>query len=926
MQDYWSRIDLIFNDALDMPKASRHRYLEEVCEGNEMLRQEVEGLLLAFEQSNGLLEQGVPDEIVALIPKVIEALDRVPKQIGPFSIRKKIGEGGMAIVLLAEQTDPKRQVALKMLKPGLHTREVVARFVSERHMLAQINHPNVAQIYDVGIEDGKPYFTMEYVDDGEPIQQYCEKHNLSIENRIQLVIQVCEGVHAAHQKGIIHRDLTPANVLAFNANGTHWAKVIDFGIGKATKKAHMDSLILHKTRTDMIMGTPIYMSPEQTSITGLGMDTRTDVYGIGTILYRLLTGRPPFKSDRFNQLAFDEIVSIIRHEEPPKPSRIVNTTGQKRTSQKLTIQRELDWIVAKTLAKEKHRRYDSVSALAKDLRNFLERKPVDAGPISRIYRLKKTIQRNYIATVGLGVGTVALLVGILFSVLALIRAENARIEAENRASQLTTTVRFLQDMFRSPSPWDQGLDIKVRDLISPWASAIDHEFPNSPLIRARLHQTVGETYTGFGDLPKAEHHLQKSAEIFENQFAASHPERLANMCKVADLWRAKYQFDRAMSTYYVILDSFKNETSIRHPIHLLALRGIANTLFEKTHYEDAASVFEDIQACLDQSIDAYQRERSTNHLSLALTYQQIDRLDESRSLFERALADFEIMFGPEHPYCLNARNGLANLLLRIGKFKEAEELLRDLLSMRERVFGVDHYQTAQVMNQLGRALMNQGMFTEAQQYQERALMIYRDQLPSGNPRIFKAIHNLALTVRKNGDNESAAQLLEEMITQFKDDLDETDQNRLKSLQLLANIYSDLGRNEASNLLYHSILASRIKKHGESHLYVLNTRFNYALSFERMNQYRQAIAVLEPAYNVLKHRQQTDATSNRIKTYFGTLLLIDRQFSRAEPVLLEAFETARVHHHKHVDRIANRLVELYTKTGQFEKAERFADPP
>jgi serine/threonine protein kinase/Flp pilus assembly protein TadD len=397
----------IYIEAMNRPDpADRRRFLDEACAGNEVLRERIESLIRQSDQLGSFLEKSPQPEATA---DVFNLAEKSGTQIGPYKLLQQIGEGGMGVVYMAEQHEPvKRRVALKIIKPGMDTRQVIARFEAERQALSLMDHPNIAKVLDAGTtESGRPYFVMELVK-GQPITQYCDEKHLTPRQRLELLLPVCQAIQHAHQKGIIHRDIKPTNILVAEYDQQAVPKVIDFGVAKATSQALTEKTMF--TGFGQIVGTLEYMSPEQAKVNQLDIDTRSDIYSLGVLMYELLTGSTPFDKTRLRSAAFDEMLRIIREEEPERPSTRLSSAdtlpsiAANRSMEPgrlgRAIRGELDWIVMKALEKDRNRRYETASNLAADLQRYLNDEPVQACPPSAAYRLRKFARRNK-AAIGL---------------------------------------------------------------------------------------------------------------------------------------------------------------------------------------------------------------------------------------------------------------------------------------------------------------------------------------------------------------------------------------------------------------------------------------------------------------------------------------------------------------------------------------------
>jgi serine/threonine protein kinase len=463
------------------------------------------------------------------------------RNIGSYHLLQKIGDGGMGEVWLAEQTRPvRRQVALKLVKAGMDTAQVLARFDAERQALALMDHAAIAKIFDGGsTPEGRPYFAMEYVR-GDAITQYCDRNRLSVRDRLELFIQLCDGVQHAHQKGIIHRDLKPSNVLVSLADGKPVPHIIDFGIAKAMAQPLTEQPLF--TAIGGFVGTVEYMSPEQAELS-VDIDTRTDVYSLGVLLYELLTGTLPFERKQLRNAGVDEIRRTIREQDPPKPSTRVGTdatsttTGEQRRLQpaKLVslLRGDLDWITMRALEKERGQRYQTANELALDVRRYLNYEPVMAGPPSTAYRVRKFARRHRLAVAA---ATSAVIVLAVFAVVTAIQAgriARERDRANNEAATSRQISEFLTGLFTVSDPSEaRGRAITAREILDKGARDLE-QLKDQPELQARLQATIGSVYTSLGVYPEATPLLEQSVATRRRILGADHPDTL----KAVNEWR-----------------------------------------------------------------------------------------------------------------------------------------------------------------------------------------------------------------------------------------------------------------------------------------------------------------------------------------------------------------------------------------------------
>ncbi len=642
--------------------------------------------------------------------------------IGSYHLLKLIGEGGMGAVYLAEQKQPvRRRVAVKLIKVGMDTREVVARFESERQALALMDHPAVAKVFDAGsTPEGRPYFVMEYVD-GLPITDYCDQHKLTMRQRLELFILVCEGVQHAHQKAIIHRDLKPSNILVSDVDGKAMPRIIDFGVAKATSQRLSDATMF--TQLGAVIGTLGYMSPEQADSRGEDIDTRSDVYSLGVVLYELLVGALPLD---FHKLAFDEMLRRLRETDAPRPSTRMRTLGnqstltaQNRGADPPTLVRQLrgdaDAIALKALEKDRARRYSAASEMAADIGRYLRHEPVTAHPPSTAYRARKYIRRHRLGVAVAAAGVMLLIAFAVAQTVALRRITRER----NRADRIT---EFMTGMFQVVNPSEaRGNTITAREILDKASKGIDTGLSNDPELQAKMMYTMAETYTGLGLHSRAASLLAGAVQIQRRVLGPQNPDTLRSMSFLASILVAEDRFAEGEKLARETLDLQRRILGEEHPDTLHSMR----------------------------------------HLADAMIYQ--GRYAEGEKLLRETLEFERRVLGPEHPDTLNSMTSLATTLTFEGRYTDAEKLYRETLDIQRRVFGPEHPDTLYSMNALANDLADEGRFAEAEELERRSLEIKRRILGPEHPQTLYAMETLAPTLLEEGHYDEAEKLLREVL-------------------------------------------------------------------------------------------------------------------------------------------------------------------
>jgi serine/threonine protein kinase/tetratricopeptide (TPR) repeat protein len=717
------------------------------------------------------LEKDDDDEVAPDIKRWDLLKEKPGSRIGPYRITQVLGEGGMGIVYLAEQHKPvKRQVAVKIIKPGMDSKRVITRFEAERQALAFMDHPNIAHVYDAGTTElGRPYFVMEYVK-GLSITDYCDHHKLTIEDRLNLFLQICQAVHHAHQKGIIHRDIKPSNILVSVNNNRPIPKIIDFGVAKAIDRSLTDRTML--TEDSQLLGTPEYMSPEQADMVSEDIDIRSDIYSLGVLLYVLLTGVLPFGSDTLRTGGIEHIRQIIRETDPKTPSTRLSSLGEEAKKVALSrrteiatlakkLHKELEWIPLKAMRKDRAERYRSASELIDDINNYLHGAPLIAGPPGTVYHVKKFIQRNRTVLAGIAAVLVIFIGGLIASGIFAIGRIRARAEAQAVSDFLTTVV------MPSANP-NATLNESILSVLDAISEGLEGKFEDWPLIEAAIHYQLGQAYWRFGQLYRAgqlktlEGHLDTVGEHLD--------------------------------TYLQHLD-----TAEEHLKRALLLEEIPKNKVEPMGtlgyvYIDKGRLDEAERQCRE-AVEWGQRHLGAEHETtlwcmnaLALLYMDQKRYEESESLFREMIEISLRVFGEGHLISLLSRGNLAGVYIRQGRYDEAERLLLRLKELKPDIVHYEYWEMTLYMQELATIYAKRGRFDEAEPIFLKVLENRRIKRGNAHRDTLRTLQTIADFYKDQQRYEKAEPLMLRAVWGRRITLSDEHPDTLESLNNLIDLY------------------------------------------------------------------------------------------------------------------------------------------
>ncbi|MFH1573631.1 MAG: serine/threonine-protein kinase, partial [Acidobacteriota bacterium] len=744
--DFHQLVKSVFMEALVLEPEQRRHFLRERCADNPDLRSEVESLLSFHETATGILDKS-PDFHAFDLPEPPARMKYEPGQslvgteIGPYRLREFLGQGGMGLVYLATQREPvHRSVALKIVKSDSETVEVLARFEAERQVLAQLEHPCIARIYEAGATaEGRPYFTMEYVQ-GIPLNEFCDRNRLSIQQRLDLFTLVCEGIQHAHQKGIIHRDLKPSNILVAGSSEQPQPKVIDFGVAKALHQAAATEPVV--TAHGYLVGTPDYMSPEQAVSAGLDVDTRSDIYSLGAILYEILCGVLPLDPGDPARAGLSSVQHRILNSEPIRPSQRLGQLAEAEMVARARrtrpgrlarqLRTDLDWIVLTALAKDRERRYATVSELSADLARFRRGEPIQAGPPSVGYRLRKYLRRNLVPLVAITAVMLALASGLVASLNFARQSERARQVAaemtrvaQQEAHKSETASKYLRTVLQLASPLHGGdPDLTLLEAIEQTELELDGLLTGAPEVNAATHLTIAEIHRSLGFFDRAETHASQGVQMLR-------------------------------------------ELPNHDPIQLAdALVNQARAVMEQSDYAQAVTILREALAlCGERGA-----EKQSDH----------------------------------DPLVNNILANLTTIAGLTGNQSEAADIYRQLIAHQERQGDGNSVAVGRNLMILGHFLAADACYEEGERHLRRALVLFESLLGEGHMFTTMARYYLGSLFRKQGDLEAALPLLKAAADTFQTQLKPDHPYRLRVQRDLAATWSGLGRYSAAESLFASI--------------------------------------------------------------------------------------------------------------------------
>jgi serine/threonine protein kinase len=850
----WQQIRDVLEEAQELEPVQRSAFLDRACLSDQSLRREVEVLLASSDDARSTFLKFAPasDGLIANLDGILSGGGLQAGQLFAerFQLVRKLGEGGMGQVWLADQTSPvRRHVAMKLIKAGMYDDAVAQRFQSERQSLAMMDHPAIAKVFDAGATpQGQPYFVMEYVP-GLPITEYCDQKKLKISDRLELFIQACEGVQHAHQKAIIHRDLKPANILVVEVDGNPMPRIIDFGLAKATTHQMAGQSVF--TQLGHFMGTPGYMSPEQVDPNLQDIDTRTDVYSLGVVLYVLLAGLQPFETKEWQKQPLDELLRKLRDEEPPSPSRKVGAdrdtsvaTAEARGTeprQLVSLLRgDLDRITMKALEKDRARRYGAPSELAADIRRYLNHEPVVARPASAGYRLRKYARRHR-ASVTVAAGLVLLLAA--FSILQAIQLRRITHERD-RANRITD---FMTGLFNTPDPSEaRGSTVTAREILDKASKDMGSALVKDAEVQSQLMYVMARTYGNLGLYSRADKLAKAALDARTSLFGRDDARTLGSMTLMGWILDKEGSEAEAEKMERQALAGERRILGSEDPLTLQTEDDLALILLHGGHYGEEEKLEREAIGIETRVLgqDNAQTLQSMNHLGVSLLLQS--RFAEAEQEYRRLLDVERRTLGPDHPETLKAMANLSTSLQGQNRFAEAEPLYREALATQQRVLGPEHQNTLRAMFNLAGLLAFEGRLADSENLLRKTLAIQSRTLGPEYPDTLGSQVNLADLLLREGHVHDAEKLQRETLDARRRVLGPGNHLTLTTQSFLAEILIREGQYAEAEKLARQAFEVQVRSSGPQNPQTLYTLLQMGRTMALSHRYAEAKKLFQEA--------------------------------------------------------------------------------